>query len=148
MKIAGVRQRASLMALLSIGTLVLATVVLIVASFAQPAVPPLGDETRYYTLLIGAFIGWIWMGAALALEELLSVQNDPVLSGGIFAAGLGMMAVYNGVVVHNPYHATTLRVAGYIILGAVPLLFAIYYGLVPKEVRDQMRDPDRTPEPE
>ena len=148
MRIAEIRQRASIVALLSVGALVLSTVLLILASFATPAVPPLGDETRYYTLLLGAFIGWIWMGAGLILEEFLTADNDPVLAGGIFAAGLGMIAVYNGIVVHNPYPATTLRVAGYIVHGAVPLLLALYYGLVPEDIRRQLRDPDSETESE
>lgn len=130
------------MALLSAGALAVVTLGLAFAGVAEPAVPQFGDEIRYYLIWVGAFVGWLWMGAALFLEDISPAKNDPVLAGGMFFVGIALICIWNGVLIHDPYQSGTVRVVGYIILGTDPLVLVGYYTLVPREVRERLCDPE------
>lgn len=94
------------------------------AALATP--PDLSPTARLYVLLIGSLCGWICLGVALAMQ-LYSPDEQPPLTVRMLAGiGLGLLLVFNGIVIRAVGLSIALRVVGYMLIVATVVATATW----------------------
>lgn len=128
-KIMEIKARLSTGAVAGLAILSAVTIILIYSASADPRTAALGIEARFYSNIVGSFVGWIWMTIGMFIQMYSAKKNDPILASSVFAVGLGLVFTFNAIVVGDSTISLVLRVLGYMILSmaAVGTGFYLHY---------------------